>query len=405
MSEREREHPSDETQTTQTTALHNILSILTPPSPPPPNPNPPAGPVMDALVDVIGAAKKIIPSNSPSPKKKKKKLKKARSTDITLTPTPTPSKQDCDKICKNCSLIIVMLSKYLSEEDPDPYSYQPPSTPLYRMAATPEPAKVELNATSTDKQKLMASNRAKYKSSKKSTLTDVVSLASSEAVDDDGFGLDDEPALLDELLDNANANANAQSPNPSEYTETSPMAKERTYFRQTNNVIPDLTLADYMKAPSIDSDHLGDKPHPRKTMSENMIAGELTTKEGERFISLSNVGNHEPRTSVLFDDEPAWDVPVPGAAAGEFYSKDSKLGYQVPRLYLGVPRPHTSNHLPTFPSPRGSPTDLAKRPRTSDQIVSEYKAIEAKYNLDKIRAMTPKANGYYELTGEGETKD
>ncbi|GMH89449.1 hypothetical protein TrST_g7346 [Triparma strigata] len=356
-----------------------------------------AGDVMDALVDVIGASKKIASDSSSSPKRKKKNNKKrkgARSADVQLQERPMPSKSDCDKICKNCSLIIVMLSKYLSEEDPDPYSFEPPPTPLYRMAATPEPPKVALNTTSTDKQRLMASNRAKYKSSKKSTLTDVVSLASSEMENEvDDFGLDDEGGGLDDLFDNAN-----QSPS-SEQSE-SPMAKERTYFRQTNNIVPDLTLADYMKAPDLDKELLGDKPHPRKTMSESMIAGELTNAEGERFISLSNVGNHEPRSSVLFDDEPAWDVPVPSAAAGDFYSKDSKLGYQVPRLYLGVPRPHTSNHRPTFPSPRGSPTELAKRPRTSDQIVSEYKNIETMYNLEEIRAMQPKANGYYELPGE-----
>jgi hypothetical protein len=158
------------------------------------------------------------------------------------------------------------------------------------MAATPEPPKVALNTTSTDKQRLMASNRAKYKSSKKSTLTDVVSLASSEMENEmDDFGLDDEGGGLDDLFDNAN-----QSPS-SEQSE-SPMAKERTYFRQTNNIVPDLTLADYMKAPDLDKELLGDKPHPRKTMSERMIAGELTNAEGERFISLSNVGNHEPRT-------------------------------------------------------------------------------------------------------------
>jgi hypothetical protein len=121
------------------------------------------------------------------------------------------------------------------------------------------------------------------------------------------------------------------------------------------------------------------------------------------MITLSRrEGGPQPRTSVLFDDQPAWDVPVAAAESHDFLAKDSKLGYQVPRLYLGQDRPHTSNHVPTMPSPRGSPTNKALRPKTSEDIRQEYHSIEAKYMLDEIRKMTPSETGWYSLPPDEE---
>ena len=76
-----------------------------------------AGSIMDAMVDIIGEAKEIARvaeaeiSSLPSTKRKSKRKHVSRPTV-----GPTPSQADCAKISKNCSLTIVMLSRFLSEE-------------------------------------------------------------------------------------------------------------------------------------------------------------------------------------------------------------------------------------------------------------------------------------------------
>ena len=180
--------------------------------------------------------------------------------------------------------------------------------------------------------------------------------------------------------------------------------KERTYFRKTDNKIPDLLLSDYMQAPTIPHHEKGDAPREKKTMNETFIAGDFTTADNRHLITLAP-SSHSPRTSVLFSDAPARDVHVPGVDSSDFFSKDTKLGYQVPRLYIGQDRPHTSSHRPSFPSPRGTPTESAKRPRTSDYLVQEVGKIENKFMLEEIRAMTPSKEGWYSLPPDQDWRD
>ena len=151
-----------------------------------------SGPIMDALVDIIGDSKELssrvaamgselsVSSSStttvytPSPKKRtKKKGKSPSSYAPTASSTsavaslsdagPLLSVTDCNRISKNCSLIIIMLSNYLSDIDGDPYTFQPPPTPLHRMAATPEVKVTNDDGVNSDKKKKMQRNRRKFR--------------------------------------------------------------------------------------------------------------------------------------------------------------------------------------------------------------------------------------------------
>ncbi|GMH56705.1 hypothetical protein TrRE_jg4376, partial [Triparma retinervis] len=403
-----------------------------------------SGTIMDALVDIIGASKELskmaaaaaaasgargsssstvtsAASLTISPKRAKKKKLKSSSPSSTssISPPPAPlfsgvsildqssmagdhqpSVNDCSKISKNCSLMIVMLSNFVSEgEDGDPYTFQPPPTPLHRMAATPE---VIVNADDefdSKKMRTMRKNRRKHRH----TLTNK-DAANAETKGNNDQQEDENDDQNGGDLDRFIAASNREAEEAASDASESPKGKgERKYFRKTRLEKPDLLLSEYMSAPQVLPSDLGQDPHPRKTMNPNAIAGELTMADGSKMITLSRrEGGPQPRTSVLFDDQPAWDVPVAAAESHDFLAKDSKLGYQVPRLYLGQDRPHTSNHVPTMPSPRGSPTNKALRPKTSEDIRQEYHSIEAKYMLDEIRKMTPSETGWYSLPPDEE---
>ena len=118
-------------------------------------------------------------------------------------------------------------------------------------------------------------------------------------------------------------------------------------------------------SPKPGADLTDPQPHPRKTMNENMIAGELTTAQGEKYIALSDLGKHDPRTSVLFDDEPAWDVPVAAADPGDFLAKDSKVRTE-PRSEATI-LPHNSSFVTRFARHRRFTTS---DPGTSVRIIA-----------------------------------
>jgi len=240
------------------------------------------------------------------------------------------------------------------------------------------------------------------RSSTRCSLRSLQDAANNAANDDENDDKDDNDGDLDAFLEANNTSSNVMD-DASAGSESPKRKRERKYFRKTDNKIPDLLLSEYMAGPQIPLTELGDAPQPRKTMNPNSIAGELTKADGSKMITLSKrEGGPQPRTSVLFDDQPAWDVSVAAAASHDFLAKDSKLGYQVPRLYLAQDRPNTSNHVPTMPSPRGSPTNKAKRPKTSEDIRREYHSIEAKFMLDEIRKMTPSETGWYSLPHDEE---
>ena len=404
-----------------------------------------SGVVMDALVDVIGEAKEIAAAarvagsrldasstlhsstsylqsskrasgaakkNSPSKRvqeghSQKQKQNQQQSSSPSLTShSPVqdklePSINDCNRISKNCSLIIIMLSNFVADVDNDPYTFQAPSTPLLRMAATPEVINQSIQDGESSSIKRARHNKRKRAKRRKQSPSKSVSPQPNNAAAPSPEGDQEDLKTFFQVAEGNSHDFGGDD--DSTGSSPSPEGKVRTYFRKTDHKIPDLRLSEYMATPQISDEDLGDEPRPRKTMNPSAIAGELTTTGGAKMITLGKrVDGPQPRTSVLYDDEPAWDVPVAATKSGDFLAKDVKLGYQVPRLYLAQDRPHTSNHRPTMPSPRPSPTHLAKRPYTSDQIRSEYNTIEAKYKLDEIRSMTPSQTGWYSLPPDSE---
>jgi len=357
-----------------------------------------ANQIMDDLVDIIGASKLILQQqqqnqqqNSSSLAKNRPKHQKSRKKNEKVE--VLPSVNDVNKISKNCSLVIIMLSEFLSDPNNDPFDFVPPTTPLQRMAATPEPSKSTNDTTklaTPKRKKKNYTNRSLSSAGKnKITTSPQVSLSPSSSNDLDSPNSLSSPE--NDLLSNSSSGYDFPEP--------------RTYFKRTDNKKPDLLLYDYMKQPEISFDDTGPLPKTKKTMNPENIAGELTTTTGQKIITLSKNPNHpSPRTSVLFSDQPARDVHVPGVKSSDFFTKDDKLGYQIPRLYLDQNRPFTSSSRPGFPEERKRGMDNAKRPHTSDYIRDEYQKIEAKFVLDNIRDMEAGPTGWYELPPDEDWK-
>ena len=393
--------------------------------------------IMDDLVDIIGASKLMVQQNNQhsggqsvqgfgggggSPVKRKLKKRQLRQQQHQEQhqqqyQQPDFSAADASRISKNCSLIIVMLSDFLSDPDIDPYDFVPPATPLQRMTATPEPSKAVLNGGSdingTPKMK-KKKRRIARSPSPTNTHTKIsnnktspqVSLSSSNDNDNDNDA-GGSPSQLSDTSPSNTAQLHSPRSNATDLEELQhkDFPEPRTYFKRTDKKLPDLLLSDYMKKPQVPLDETGPLPREKQTMNPDAVAGELTTTEGRKVITLAKNPNHpSPRTSVLYDDQPARDVSVPGVKSSDFFTKDNRLGYQVPRLYLGQDRPFTSSTKPGMPGERPRGLENARRPHTSEYIRSEFQKIESKLVLDSIRAMEPGPTGWYELPPDEDWK-
>ena len=197
-----------------------------------------AGEIADAVVDVIGDAKNAArkqqnqEEKKSSPKRSPKKSPKRKPNPIDTTPLPSPA--DCSLISKNASLLLIMLTTYQSDPDPDPYTYKPPSTPLHRMSATMTPqAKVHSEGSLTSKEQLMMKNRRKTKARGLAEGSSILSASS----------IVKESVVSSDTLPVTTATT-ATTPRSSDVpiTPPEPGRNERTYFRKTDNKIPDLLL-------------------------------------------------------------------------------------------------------------------------------------------------------------------
>ena len=97
------------------------------------------------------------------------------------------------------------------------------------------------------KARLMKKNRRKFKETQRSSmLTDAVKETMSEATEDDTDTLDlpSASALDDDYM---LGEGQPLSPTASNASSSPNAKKPRTYFRRTNNKIPDLLLSEYMK--------------------------------------------------------------------------------------------------------------------------------------------------------------